>query len=253
MNSKGKSASEPKILEWISSTQHARQNRNVQDLLDEVRPSLDYLASARVAAFIYDYKQANYLYFNDFFPEIFRTKADVIRQQGLGFLKSVIHEEDFLRCLNITQKSIHEFAKLKYAEKASMHFRLFFRARRNQGTYTWIMQTNKVFLFDEGERLVDVAMAVELFGDQHPLKVMGILETPSRTIEIYPDDVTEKLSVLSYRELEILQLIRAGLASKDIADKLKITANTVKVHRKNLLRKLEVNNMVQASRLLDDL
>jgi DNA-binding NarL/FixJ family response regulator len=83
--------------------------------------------------------------------------------------------------------------------------------------------------------------------------VIGVLETNGRTIDIIPDIGTEKLSLLSYRELEILQLIKAGLSSKEVGQKLNITENTVKVHRKNLMKKLEVRNMFQATSMLDNI
>jgi len=46
---------------------------------------------------------------------------------------------------------------------------------------------------------------------------------------------------LSPREIEIVQLISQGLTNNDIAEKLFISAHTVGSHRKNILRKLELN------------
>ncbi len=239
------------LRRWLNHTRSARINRDVDELIDSLQPALDEVADAYIAAFVYDYKQANYLYFNRYFPVIFQTRPEVIRDSGFEFLREALHPEDFLSCLNITTKSVSEFLKLKENEKAEMQFRLFFRAKRAKGTYMWVMQTNKIYFFDNGEKMVDVGMVMELFGDQHPMKVMGLIETPTRIIEIFPDVQTELLSSLSYRELEVLQLIRAGLSSKDIADKMKITINTVKVHRKKVLMKLGVKNMIHASRILD--
>ena len=52
-----------------------------------------------------------------------------------------------------------------------------------------------------------------------------------------------------YREIEILRLIQKGLLSKEIADKLCISIHTVNIHRQNLLRKLGVQNSIEAIRL----
>jgi len=46
---------------------------------------------------------------------------------------------------------------------------------------------------------------------------------------------------LSPREIEIVQLISKGLTNNDIAEKLFISTYTVGTHRKNILRKLELN------------
>ena len=54
---------------------------------------------------------------------------------------------------------------------------------------------------------------------------------------------------LTNREIEILRLIQKGLLSKEIADKLCISIHTVNIHRQNLLRKLGVQNSIEAIHL----
>ena len=50
------------------------------------------------------------------------------------------------------------------------------------------------------------------------------------------------MNVLSRRELDIVQLIKEGLSSKEIATKLDISRKTVEVHRYNVLKKLNLKN-----------
>ena len=51
---------------------------------------------------------------------------------------------------------------------------------------------------------------------------------------------------LTPRETEILRLIQQGLLSKEIAHRLCISIHTVNIHRQNLLRKLGVQNSIEA-------
>jgi LuxR family maltose regulon positive regulatory protein len=51
---------------------------------------------------------------------------------------------------------------------------------------------------------------------------------------------------LSGREVEILQLIAAGLSNREIAQELSITLGTVKVHTSNIYGKLAVGSRTQA-------
>lgn len=55
----------------------------------------------------------------------------------------------------------------------------------------------------------------------------------------------EHHQTLSEREIEILRLIAEGLPSKDIAERLFVSQNTIEFHRKRIMRKLGVTNMAQ--------
>jgi DNA-binding NarL/FixJ family response regulator len=51
---------------------------------------------------------------------------------------------------------------------------------------------------------------------------------------------------ISKRELEVLELMAAGLSNQEIADKMFLSLNTVKTHTSNLFIKLEVKRRTQA-------
>ncbi len=50
------------------------------------------------------------------------------------------------------------------------------------------------------------------------------------------------MNSLSRREIEVVQLIKEGMSSKEIAVKLDISLKTVEVHRYNVLKKLHLKN-----------
>jgi len=54
-------------------------------------------------------------------------------------------------------------------------------------------------------------------------------------------------AALSEREAEILKLVAKGATNKEIAERLIIAENTVKVHVKNILAKLQLRNKQQAA------
>lgn len=55
--------------------------------------------------------------------------------------------------------------------------------------------------------------------------------------------------LLSGREMEVLHLLAEGLGTKEVAGKLGISPKTVEIHRLHLFAKLQVNNVVDLTRI----
>ncbi len=53
---------------------------------------------------------------------------------------------------------------------------------------------------------------------------------------------TPKINSLTQREIQVINHIKEGLSSKEIASKLDISLRTVEVHRYNVLKKLKMKN-----------
>jgi DNA-binding NarL/FixJ family response regulator len=58
-------------------------------------------------------------------------------------------------------------------------------------------------------------------------------------------DIEEPQHTLTARELEVLQLIVHGKSNKEIATVLTLSANTVAVHRSNIMRNLSIHNTAE--------
>lgn len=61
-----------------------------------------------------------------------------------------------------------------------------------------------------------------------------------------------KLNDLTKREMEVVEMLREGLSSKQIAERLFISNRTVEVHRYNIFRKLKVSNVVSLIKLVNE-
>jgi DNA-binding NarL/FixJ family response regulator len=60
--------------------------------------------------------------------------------------------------------------------------------------------------------------------------------------QILEDSEKPDVNLLSQREVEIIDLIKQGQSSREIAQHLNITLKTVEVHRHNILKKLNLKN-----------
>lgn len=54
--------------------------------------------------------------------------------------------------------------------------------------------------------------------------------------------------LLSERERQILRLVASGMSSQEIAQSLSISSGTVDVHRRNIMRKLDLHSAVELTR-----
>lgn len=62
--------------------------------------------------------------------------------------------------------------------------------------------------------------------------------------DLFGDEFARRLN-LTFREVEIIGLIREGLSTEQIADRLHVAHETIKTHRKNIYFKLGINKVTE--------
>jgi DNA-binding NarL/FixJ family response regulator len=67
-------------------------------------------------------------------------------------------------------------------------------------------------------------------------------ETKELLVSTFVTEEIPPVRRLSGRELVVIQYVKEGLSSREIADKLGISAKTVEVHRYNILKKTKLKN-----------
>lgn len=97
-----------------------------------------------------------------------------------------------------------------------------------------------------GENIAEAINAVHL-GNQYfeksvQEKLLNSFNKSNKELKTSPED--SYFSTLTDRELDVLKLIATQLTTAEISEVLHISANTVETHRKNLISKLNVKNVV---------
>jgi DNA-binding NarL/FixJ family response regulator len=71
------------------------------------------------------------------------------------------------------------------------------------------------------------------------------LSNPGQRLPVREDLIKKKVSHLTSREAEVLQLVAEGRSSREIAELLSISAATVETHRAHVLQKLGLKNTAE--------
>jgi len=105
--------------------------------------------------------------------------------------------------------------------------------------------------------MVDAGADGYLLKDSEPEILLGHILQASRGEKVFSEGVAsyldnrqhsaDPLRQLTERERDVLQEVARGLSNKEIAAILHISEETVKVHIRNLLRKLDVRSRVAAT------
>jgi len=95
-------------------------------------------------------------------------------------------------------------------------------------------------------RIVDLVESIDLIRKGEVVVPPSLAGKLVRKVTVKTKEAEVKEG-LSEREIEILKLLVRGNTNKEIAEALFITENTVKVHMKNILGKLQLRNRQQAA------
>jgi FixJ family two-component response regulator len=66
-------------------------------------------------------------------------------------------------------------------------------------------------------------------------------------------DLQRRYSVLTVREREVMGLVVGGMLNKQIASEIGVSEATVKIHRGNLMQKLQAGSLIELVRIADKL
>ena len=124
------------------------------------------------------------------------------------------------------------------------------RMRTTTNSYIPVMHRMFYIFGKSGETL---RMALCLYSPLIADFQAGCLIIDSSDGHIIGTEKQDNDSILSAREKQILGLIDKGMTSKDIAEMLYISINTVSRHRQDILGKLQVKNSIEACRIAKEL
>lgn len=165
-----------------------------------------------------------------------------------------IHPEDLSKKHVLEFKFFHLLKGLPIKERSDYYISSEIRMRDASGVYYAI--THRMFYVQSCSKgSLWLALCLYNFSKETSFEVnteYGMIYNSAMGTIIDVDN-SKFDNILSKREKEILQLIEKGKISKEIADSLSISKNTVSRHRQNILEKLRVKNSLEACRIAKEL
>lgn len=162
-------------------------------------------------------------------------------------LISNIHSDDQPYFFECEDKDLQFNNNLRFNEHFNYLYSYTYRLRIKDKSYITIRQTCQALEVSNQGDLTKTLVIHQRINDyaERPVNDRRIYD---KSRNIYLD--TENCYKLTKRELEILELVKDGLNSTEIADKLCTSKYTIDTHRKNILNKTNSNNFIDLIRKL---
>lgn len=226
------------------------------DLWNKKRESIQAFSRlSQSCIFTVDVFKERYDFASDNFSIIFGYNSawiKTIREQG-DFLEDRIHPDDRSQILGC-QIEHGQFIYSLSPEERNDYEQIFqYRILNAKGQYVNVISRQQVLEKDRNGKAWIIMGIMDISPDQMLAEKIRRTVINRKTGEILAPAFVPAEKQLTNREREILLLIRQGLLSKEIADKLSISIYTVNNHRKNILAKLNVDNVMEAINTARDL
>ena len=180
---------------------------------------------------------------------------EVFLKEGLGEFIKRIHPDEVGSIINGVYRDFATwFAQMDQSvEWKNISFRYNYRFLNKTGTYTNIIEHVYVLEVDSEKRASLILGNVIPFGKDEVLPIKSALNLHKydviETLYSGKYNTAKEIYKITKREVDILMNLAMGKTSKEIARSLIISPNTVDTHRRNLLKKLQCDSVVELAQI----
>lgn len=238
------------VLEEMWAKQQLRETDMDYDHWSQQRNLLSQMSDVSGSCiFAVDVYRCCYSFVSKSFSEIFGyniSKIATIEKQG-DYFESRFHPDDRDKLLDL-QITLGNFIYSLPPEQRNDYRNIFqFRILNKENEYVNVISRHHVLLKDRNTKAWIVMGMMDISPDQSPLDHVKCSVINRKTGKIFmPSNLSADYFHLTKREKEIVQMIKQGALSKEIANSFKISIHTVNNHRKNILGKLNADNFIEA-------
>lgn len=196
---------------------------------------------------IFDLSKRQIVFYSSNYGKLLGYNPGDYEATGQQFFAERIHPDD-QRAGSINGVTILKlFNSFTSDEKLNHKLVNEYRMLDATGKYTRLIEQHQVLELDKQGQIWLLVSIVDISPDQEEFDGTKSQLLNFRTGKVIPVQSAEKAEFeLTKRELEILKLVKEGLLSKEISNRLSISVHTVNTHRQRFLEKLGANNSMEA-------
>lgn len=190
----------------------------------------------------------NFEYISKNFTACTGLSRDKMMQGGMDYFWTLFHPEDIKLWLkSLTNLMTFTMTELNDEQRKRMSYTWNYRIKNASNKYVNIIQNTTPLQFDDAKKpIIGMAHYTVLDGDMHMdicASAKYLNDNNEYETLFYENVYSQKLlDVFTNRERDIIRLIITKNKSEVIADKLNISIHTVNTHRKNILKKINIDS-----------
>ena len=229
-------------IEGISETDYKSLNHYIGSL-EAISRMID------LSYYIIDYKKREFLHVSNHPLFLAGYEREEVRVMGYDFFTKVVPTEDLELLFEINEKGFNFYYNLPPERRLKGFISYDFRIKNKNNSLILINhKLTPLILNNEGNLWISLCL-VTLSTTKKPGNMYILMQDEKvkynynfRTKKFLP----AKSKQLSQIENNVIQYLSLGNSTKDISLILSISENTVKFHKKNIYRKLDVRNSNEA-------
>lgn len=219
----------------------------------DIFENLEKISNSAISVF--DFYKRDHSYVSTKYGTIFGWDMDRVHKEGIEYTNTLIHPDDLTLLIQSGNYFLRMIFELPPSERKDYKLWSEYRMKNPEGAYVRVIEQQ---MFLEGDKKGNIWLALgllDLSPNQSKTETFQCraINTKTNNLYLFPPEELSHSANLSKREIEILKLISKGLISKQIADILYISVNTVNTHRQRIIEKLGVNNTAEALNLMNSL
>jgi len=200
---------------------------------------------------IFDLAEMEHVYLSPNYTDLLGWDPEKISSPENEYINHRMHPEDLAHLNKVSWQFFGLILRVDLVWREQMKYIkliMDYRTIGKDGNYVRVIEQHKLLELDQSGNVWLSMSVLDLSPDQDLNSICRYRLVNTLTGELYHFPSVESITEqkLSFREKEILQLLAKGLISKQIADKLFISVNTVNTHRQRIIEKLNVSNTAEA-------